>query len=102
MTITCGIGWAEAHHDVALVDAEGLIIARARFGSDAAGFAALLAMIAERGGTPGDTPVAIETDKNLLVVGLSAAGFRVYPDQPTRGGTLPGPLWPGRRQVRSW
>jgi hypothetical protein len=39
-------------------------------------------MIAEHGGDPADIPVAIETDKNLLVVALSAAGFPVYPINP--------------------
>jgi transposase len=39
-------------------------------------------MIAEHGGDPADIPVAIETDKNLLVVALSAAGFLVYPINP--------------------
>lgn len=39
-------------------------------------------MIAEHGGTAADTPVAIETDKNLLVVALADAGFTVYPINP--------------------
>ena len=39
-------------------------------------------MIAEHGGSPEDTPIAIETDKNLLVVALAEAGFTVYPINP--------------------
>jgi hypothetical protein len=31
---------------------------------------------------PDLTPVAIETDKNLFVVALAAAGFTVYPINP--------------------
>jgi transposase len=39
-------------------------------------------LIAEHGGKPEDVPVAIETDKNLLVVALSGAGYTVYPINP--------------------
>ena len=92
MRITCGIDWAEAHHDVALVDEEsrpprhasrlGTVVARARVGTDVAGFAAIVELIAEHDGSPTGTPVAIETDKNLLVVALAGAGFTVYPINP--------------------
>jgi transposase len=82
MPMTCGIDWAEAHHDVALIDADGRVVARSRVGVDVAGFAALVELIAEHGGSPDQTPVAIETDKNLLVVALAAAGFNVYPINP--------------------
>jgi transposase len=82
MPITCGIDWAEAHHDVALVDSEGRVRARCRIGTGVSGFSALVELIAEHGGCPEDTPVAIETDKNLLVVALAGAGFTVYPINP--------------------
>ena len=82
MPMTCGIDWAEAHHDVALIEADGRVVARSRVGVDVAGFAALVELIAEHGGSPDQTPVAIETDKNLLVVALAAAGFNVYPINP--------------------
>ena len=82
VTITCGIGWAEAHHDVALVDDAGAIVARRRIDTGATGFTSLLELIAEHAGTPQDTAIAIETDKNLLVVALAAAGFTVYPINP--------------------
>jgi hypothetical protein len=39
-------------------------------------------MIGEHGDDPADIPEAIETDKNLLVVALSGAGFPVYPINP--------------------
>lgn len=50
--------------------------------SGAAGFNALLGLIAEHRGSVADTPVAVETDKNLLVVALAEAGFTVYPINP--------------------
>ncbi len=82
MEITCGIDWAEGHHDVALVDEVGVTLAQARIDTGVDGFVELLALIAEFGGVPGQTPVAIETDKNLIVVALVAAGFVCYPINP--------------------
>jgi transposase len=82
MKLTCGVDWAEAHHDMALVDEGGAVVARVRIGTRATGFSALLRVIAEYGGSAKDTPVAIETDKNLLVVALVEAGFTVYPINP--------------------
>ncbi|MFQ6397576.1 IS110 family transposase [Nocardia sp. KC 131] len=82
MPMTCGIDWAEGHHDIALIDDNAVIVARTRIDTGAAGFGALLALVAEHGGSPEDTPIAIETDKNLLVVALSEAGFTMYPINP--------------------
>ena len=80
--ITCGIDWAEAHHDMALVDDQGHTVARCRTSADAAGLTAMLELIAEHGGDPATTPIAIETDKNLFVVALAAAGFTIHPINP--------------------
>lgn len=80
--ITVGIDWAERHHDVAIHDETGRTIRLERIDTGAAGLTQLLAMIAECGGAPGQTPIALETDKNLLVVALQAAGFEVYPINP--------------------
>lgn len=82
MSITCGIDWAEAHHDVALLDGDGKVLARHRISTGADGFSALLGLIAEHGGSPDDTPIGIETDKNLIIVALAGAGFTVYPINP--------------------
>ncbi|NNG18803.1 IS110 family transposase [Naumannella sp. ID2617S] len=82
MTITCGIDWAEAHHDIALVDDEGTVVARARVEANLAGYTELVELISAHGGSPEQTPVAIETDKNLFVVALAGAGFTVYPINP--------------------
>jgi transposase len=82
MKLTCGADWAEAHHDIALVNEDGALIARARIDTGATGFNNLLALIAEHGGNAEDTPIAIETDKNLLVVALVEAVFTVYPINP--------------------
>src|SRR5271165_491407 len=78
-----GIDWAEDHHDIALADRDGKLLARLRTGDDAAGLAALLALLAEHGDSAEDpVPVAIETPRGLLVACLRAAGRRVYPVNP--------------------
>src|SRR5512135_2607523 len=83
MDVYCGIDWAEDHHDVALVNRDGKLLARRRISDDAAGFAALLALLAEHGDTPDDLiPVAIETPRGLLTACLRATGRKVYPVNP--------------------
>ena len=62
MRVFCGIDWAEDHHDVALVDAEGNLVAKRRIGDDAAGFATVLQLLAAAGdSSQRPIPVAIET-----------------------------------------
>ena len=52
-SVFCGIDWAEDHHDVALVDAGGAVLARLRIGDDAAGYTRLLTLLAAHGDTTG-------------------------------------------------
>jgi len=83
MDVYCGIDWAEDHHDIALVDRDGTLLARRRVSDDAAGLVMLLALLAEHGDTPDDLiPVAIETPRGLLVACLRATGRQVYPVNP--------------------
>jgi transposase len=61
MDICCGIDWAEDHHDVAIVDRDGRLLARRRISDDAAGLAAPLSLLAEHDDSADDPiPVAIE------------------------------------------
>jgi transposase len=81
--VFCGIDWAEDHHDVALVDADGTLIAKRRISDDAAGFTVLLQLFAEAGdSTDQRIPVAIETSRGLLVACLRATGRRVFAINP--------------------
>jgi transposase len=82
VSITCGIDWAEAHHDVAVSDEHGRILARLRIDTGLDGYSELLALLAEHSGEPTTVPVAIETDKNLLVTALQHTGFDVYAINP--------------------
>ena len=82
MDAFCGIDWAEDHHDIALVDRDGQLLARARISDDAAGLARLLELLAEHGDSAEEPiPVAIETPRGLLVACLRATR-PVYPVNP--------------------
>jgi len=79
----CGIDWATEHHDVAVIDDDGRVVARARVSNDAAGFAALLTLLAQAGDSADDpVPVGIETDRGLWVGALRETGRVIYPINP--------------------
>jgi len=79
----CGIDWATEHHDVAVVDDGGRVVARCRVSNDAAGFAQLLTVLAEAGDSADDPiPVGIETDRGLWVAALRETGRVIYPINP--------------------
>ena len=83
MTLFCGIDWATAHHDVAVVDENGNVVARGRVSNDAAGFAQLLTLLAQAGDTAEHPiPVGIETDHGLWVAALRETGRVIYPINP--------------------
>src|SRR5712671_4921775 len=83
MDVFCGIDWAEDHHDIALVDRDGTLLARRRISDDAAGLAQLLGLLAEHGDSPENPiPAAIETPRGLLTACLRATGRQVYPINP--------------------
>jgi hypothetical protein len=98
LTKTCGIDWSEAQHDVAIVDDQARIVARARVSDDAAGLGQLLELLAEHDdGEPARIEIAIETDKGLFVAALVAAGFTLFFDQSPGRGWVPRASRAGRR-----
>ncbi|MEV8504590.1 IS110 family transposase [Actinoplanes sp. NPDC051475] len=83
MKVFCGIDWAERHHDVALVDGEGKLVAKRRIADTADGFAQLTTLLAEAGDSRDDPiPVAIETPRGLLVAALRETGRAIYAINP--------------------
>jgi transposase len=83
LAITCGIDWAETHHDVALVDGAGKLVAKRRISDDAEGYRRLLELLVEAGDTAQDPiPVAVETARGLLISCLRATGRSVYSINP--------------------
>jgi transposase len=80
-----GDDWAEAHHDVELMDATGWRLVKARLPEGVVGMARLHAMIAEQlGGDAEEAEVliGIETERGPWVAALSAAGYTVYAINP--------------------
>ncbi|MDB6102789.1 MAG: sle [Gammaproteobacteria bacterium] len=83
MTITCGIDWAENHHDIALVDETGKLVAKRRITDDAEGYRRLLDLLTEAGDSPDSPiPVAVETARGLLISCLRTTDRKVYSINP--------------------
>jgi transposase len=83
MPVFCGIDWAEDHHDVALIDEAGALLARQRITDDADGYQHLLELLAQHGDeAEHPIPIAIETPRGLLVACLRAIGRPIYPINP--------------------
>ena len=83
MGLYCGIDWASDHHDVAVVNDDGQVLARGRVGNNAAGFAQALTLLADAGDTANDPiPVGIETDRGLWIAALRETGRVIYPINP--------------------
>lgn len=83
LRVFCGIDWAESHHDVALVDDTGELLAKCRITDDAAGYRILLELLAEYGDScEQPIPVAIETSRGLLVAALRAGSRKVFAINP--------------------
>jgi transposase len=82
MVVFVGVDWAEAHHDVCVVDGRGRVLGRRRVADGVAGVAELHALVAEHADEPGEVTVGIETDRGLLVGALVAAGYRVIAVNP--------------------
>jgi transposase len=80
-----GNDWAEAHHDIELVDESGRRLARRRLPEGVEGLAALHALIADHldeDAEPDQVVVGIETDRGPWVQALIAAGYTVYAINP--------------------
>src|SRR5215211_1393979 len=80
-----GDDWAEAHHDVELVDELGRLLARRRLPEGLAGMTSLHELLAEHldpGGEPDQVLVGIETERGPWVQALLASGYQVYAINP--------------------
>jgi transposase len=80
--IYLGIDWAEAHHDVCLLDEAGTRLGKARIPDGIEGLARIHELVSEHTSNPGMVVVGIETDRGLLVQGLVATGYQVYALNP--------------------
>lgn len=81
--VYCGVDWAESHHDLALVNERGELVAKRRITESVEGLGVLFELLAEAGDDPADPiPVAIETPRGLLVAALRASGRPVFAINP--------------------
>ena len=77
-----GIDWAEAHHDVCVLDPEGGVLIKGRVPDGVEGVSRLHAMVSEHAQEPSEVVVGIEIDRGLLVAALVGAGYHVYAVNP--------------------
>jgi transposase len=77
--IFVGVDWAEAHNDVLVMDAGGVVLGRSRFSVGVSGLAGLHALVADHAEDPSGVVVGLEVDRGLLVDSLVGAGYAVNP-----------------------
>src|SRR6516165_3287998 len=80
--IFVGDDWAEAHHDVYLMDESGRRLGSQRLPEGLTGIRQLHELIAEHAEEPDQVVIGIETDRGLWVGALTAAGYRVFAINP--------------------
>jgi transposase len=83
MRMWCGIDWAQRHHDIAVVNDDGVLVVKRRIEDSAAAFRQLLELLAEQT-QRSEAPIliAMETAKGLLPSALLAAGYQLFPINP--------------------
>jgi len=77
-----GDDWAEAHHDVHLMNEAGERLAARRLPEGLDGIARFHALVADHVEDPSQVIVGIETERGLWVQALVAAGYEVYAINP--------------------
>ena len=82
--IFVGVDWAEAHHDVCVLDGEGNVLGRRRIADSFAGAGELHALVAEHldRDEADQVVVGIEKDRGLIVTALLGANYQVYGINP--------------------
>lgn len=80
--IFVGDDWAEDHHDVYVMAADGARLTSRRLPEGLAGIRALHELIAEHASEPNEVVIGIETDRGLWVAALGAAGYQVFAINP--------------------
>jgi transposase len=80
--IFVGVDWAEAHHDVCVVDGDGVVLGRRHIDVGVQGLAELHQLVADFAEEPEEVIVGIEIDRGLLVSALVAAGYEIYAINP--------------------
>jgi transposase len=77
-----GIDWSEDHHDVCVVDVDGVVVARGRVPDSVEGVGAIHELVSRGGGDDAQVVIGIETDRGLLVRALVASGYELVAVNP--------------------
>jgi transposase len=82
LTIFVGDDWAEDHHDIHLMSADGTTLASRRLPEGLAGVGGFHELVATHAEEPTQVVIGIETDRGLWVQALAAAGYQVFSVNP--------------------
>ena len=85
MRLFVGDDWAEDHHDIEVMDAAGMVLAKKRLPEGVAGMTGLHALIGRfvpEDADEAEVVIGIETDRGPWVAALAAAGYTVFPVNP--------------------
>ena len=82
MTVFVGDDWAEAHHDIHVMNEAGERLASRRLPEGLEGIGLFHDLMADHASDPSEVVIGIETDRGLWVEALVAAGYRVYAVNP--------------------
>ena len=80
--IFVGNDWAEAHHDVYVMDEGGTRLGYCRLAEGLKGLAMFHEMVAEHTSDASEVVVGTETDRGLWVHALVGVGYQVYAINP--------------------
>lgn len=80
--IFVGVDWSEQSHAVCVLDEGGAVLERATVPDGPEGLRWIHEVVAKHGVRAGDVFIGIEIDHGLMVEGLHATGYQVYPVNP--------------------
>ena len=80
--IFVGVDWAEAHHDVHVMDEDAKRLGGGRLPEGVDGIARFHDMVGAHVEDPSEVVIGIETDRGLFVAALVAAGYLVFAVNP--------------------
>jgi hypothetical protein len=80
--IFVGVDWAEAHHDVYVMDEDAKRLGGGRLPEGVEGIARFHELVGSHVEDPGEVVIGIETDRGLFVAALIAAGYTVFAVNP--------------------
>lgn len=82
MEVFVGDDWAEAHHDVHLMNDKGEKLAAKRLPEGLEGITKFHELVSQHAQDPSQVTIGIETERGLWVEALIAAGYNVYAINP--------------------